>query len=260
VRSRHPTVAELRAVAQPASIFARNSGEHWAGRLYVRRLSPHLTRLLLRTPITPDGVTWLMILSGLVAAALLTLPGIVAAIGAVLAIQLQILLDCSDGELARWLDRRSPVGVYLDRIGHWVTEAALPVGLGIRADGGWDALGPYTTAGLLIAVLVLLVKGESALVTVARAESGRPPAPDTQAVAAARPGLLRRARRLLAHLPFYRAFVAMEATLLALAAAVADLAAGDLGGTRVLVVALIAVAAITAAGHLLAILTSDRLR
>lgn len=257
---RPPSIAELRAATQPPSIFARDSGEHWAGRLYVRRLSPYLTRLLLAARISPNGVTWLMILAGLAAAGLLTLPGLLPAAGAVALIQLQILLDCSDGELARWLDRRSPVGVYLDRIGHWLTEAALPIGLGIRADGGWDELGSYTTLGLLVAVLVLVVKGESALVTVARAESGRPAAPDTRDVAAPRPGLLRSARRALGYLPFFRAFVAMEATLLALAAALADALAGDLAGSRVLVVALIPVAALTAAGHLLAVVTSSRLR
>ena len=52
-----PSIAELRAVTQPASIFARNSGEHWAGRLYVRRLSPYLTRRLLPTRVTPNAVT-----------------------------------------------------------------------------------------------------------------------------------------------------------------------------------------------------------
>jgi phosphatidylglycerophosphate synthase len=260
VRAQRPSIAELRQATQPPSIFARNSGEHWAGRLYVRRLSPYLTRLLLRTPIMPDGVTWLMIASGLLAALALTLPGIGGALGAVVLIQLQILLDCSDGELARWLDRRSPSGVYLDRIGHWLTEAALPIALGIRADGGWDSLGTYTTLGLLVSVLVLLVKGESALVVLARAESGRPPAADTEAVAAPRPGLLRRLRHALGFLPFFRAFVAVEATLLALAAAIVDAAAGDLAGTRVLVVALVPIAAITAAGHLVAILASDRLR
>ena len=97
-----PTIAELRAATQPASIFARNSGEHWAGRRYMRRASPYLTRLLIRTPLTPDAVTWLMILVGLAAAALLTLPGLAPAIGVVVLIQLQLLLDCSDGELARW--------------------------------------------------------------------------------------------------------------------------------------------------------------
>ena len=248
-----PSIAELRAVTQPASIFARNSGEHWAGRLYVRRFSPYLTRLLLRTPITPDGVTWLMILTGLAAAAALTLPGLGGAILAVALIQLQILLDCSDGELARWLDRRSPAGIFLDRIGHWTTETALPIALGIRADGGWDQMGTYTTLGLLVAVLVLLVKGESALVTVARAESGRPVADDTAEVATPSASGLRRLRRGLGYLPFFRAFVAMEFTLLALAAELAD-------ATDVLVVALIPIAAITAAGHLVAILASQRLR
>jgi phosphatidylglycerophosphate synthase len=255
-----PTIAELRAATQPASIFERDSGEHWAGKLYVRRASPYLTRLFLRTRITPNGVTWLMIASGLAAAAVLTLPGVLPAVAAVMLIQVQILLDCSDGELARWLDVRSTAGVYLDRIGHWLTEAALPIALGVRADGGWDELGTYTMLGLVVAVLVLLIKGESALVTVARAESGRPPARDTRAVAAPRGGALRRLRRLLRFTPFFRAFVAIEATLLALAAAIVDAIAGDLVGSRVLVIALVVVAAVTAVGHLVAILASDRLR
>jgi len=248
-----PTIAELRAATQPAAIFERNSGEHWAGRLYMRRLSPYCTRLLLRLGLSANAVTWLMIAVGIAAAGVLTLPGVVAALGAAALIQLQLLLDCSDGEVARWREQRSPVGVYLDRIGHWVTEAALPIALGVRADGGWDSPGTYTTLGLVIAVLVLLIKGESALVSVARAESGRPPAEDTVAVAAPRASGLARLRRAARLAPFYRAFVAVEATLLALAAALLD-------ATRALVVALVVVAALTAAGHLLAILNSSRLR
>jgi phosphatidylglycerophosphate synthase len=247
-----PTIAELRAATQPASIFERNSGEHWAGRLYVRRASPYLTRLLIGTRISPDGVTWLMILSGLAAAAVLALPGLLPAVAAFVLIQLQILLDCSDGELARWRGVRSPAGVYLDRIGHWTTEAALPIALGVRAE--------EPVLGLVVAILVLLIKGESALVTVARAEAGLPPAADTQAVAAPRAGLLRRLRRALGRVPFYRAFVAVEFTLLALAAAVVDSATGSLDGSRVLIVVLVPVAGLTAVGHLVAILASDRLR
>jgi len=259
-RTSAPSIAELRAVTQPASIFERNSGEHWAGRLYMRRLSPYLTRLLLRTPISPNGVTWLMILSGVAAAAVLTLPGIWPAAVAVLLIQLQLLLDCSDGELARWTERRSPAGIYLDRLGHYLTEALLPVGLGIRADGGWDDIGGWTTLGLVVAVLVLLIKSETVLVTIARVESGLERAADTRAVAAPRVRGLAAVRGALGRLPFFRAFVAMEATLLALAAAIGDEIAGDLDVTRGLLIALVPIAAITAAGHLLAILTSSRLR
>ena len=260
MRSSMPSIAELRAVGQPAGLFDRNSGEHWAGRLYMRRVSPYVTRLLLRTPLTPNGVTGLMTAVGLLAGLLLSLPGLAPAAGAAALIQVQLLLDCCDGEVARWRQTFSPAGVYLDRIGHYLTVAALPIALGIRADGGWAAIGGWTTLGLLVAVLVLIVALETNLVHVARAEQGKPVVADAEEVAAPRPTLLRRLRRGLRLVPFFRAFVAVEASLLALLAAVADAVAGDLSGSRALVLALVGVGAVTAAGHLLAILTSERLR
>jgi phosphatidylglycerophosphate synthase len=243
-----PTIAELRAATQPASIFERNSGEHWAGKLYMRRVSPYATRLLLRTGVSANGVTWLMILTGVAAAGVLALPGLLPAVGAAALIQLQLLLDCCDGEVARWRGQSSALGVYLDRIAHWLTYAALAIALGIRADGD-----EYVVLGLVAAVLILFIMGESALVTVARAEAGLPPAGDTRAVAAPRVGGLRRARRVVGYFPFFRAFVAVEATLLALVAQIAGL-------TEEWVVALVVIGAITALGHLLAIVTSARLR
>jgi phosphatidylglycerophosphate synthase len=255
-----PTIAELRAATQPASIFARNSGEHWAGRLYMRRASPYVTRQLIRTPVTPNAVTWLMIAVGLAAAALLTLPGLLPAVAVVLLIQLQLLLDCSDGELARWRQVSSPAGIYLDRMAHNVTEAALPIALAIRAGGGWDSLDGWVTLGLVTAVLVLLVRVESALVYVARAEAGLPVVEDTVEVASPRSGGLRSARRALRFAPFFRAFVAIEFSFLALLAAIWDELAGDLSGTRALVIALVPVAALIAVGRLAAILASARLR
>ncbi|HTE60508.1 MAG TPA: hypothetical protein VK631_09170, partial [Solirubrobacteraceae bacterium] len=154
----------------------------------------------------------------------------------------------------------SPAGIYLDRFGHYLTETLLPIGLGIRADGGWDELGTYTMLGLVAAALALMVRTESALVHVARAEAGKPVVQDSVTVAAPRASGLRRLRRALGFFPFFRAFVAVEATLLALVAALLDLAIGDLEATRVLVIALVPVAAITAVGHLFAILASERLR
>jgi phosphatidylglycerophosphate synthase len=261
VRSPTPSVAELRAATQPPSLFERNSGEHWAGKLYMRRVSPFVTRLFLsRTALTPNAVTWLMIAVGVAAAGVLTLPGLLPAVGALVLIQCQLLFDCVDGEMARWLDRRSPAGVYLDRLGHYLTETALPIALGIRADGGWDHIAGWTTLGLVAAVLQLLVKAETALVHVARLESGLGKVEDTQAAAAPQRGLLRSARSALGHLPFYRAFVAIEFTLLTLAAAVVDSVRGDLDGSRALVLGLVAVGVVTALGHLAAILASKRLQ
>ncbi len=210
--------------------------------------------------MTPNAVTWGMVAAGVLAAGALTVAGLWGAVAAVLLIQLQILLDCTDGELARWRRQFSAAGIYLDRFAHYLTETLLPIALGIRADGGWDSIGGYTTLGLVAAVLALMVRMESALVVVARAEAGKPAAEDTAAVAAPRASGLARLRRMLAYFPFFRAFVAIEATLLALAAAIADAFVDGIPFTRGLVVALVPVAAITAAGHLLAILNSSRLR
>jgi hypothetical protein len=116
-----PSIAELREATQPRSLFARNSGEHWAGRLYVRRFSPYLTRAVIPTRVTPNAMTYAMIVAGVLAAVALSVPGVLTAIAAVLLIQAQILLDCSDGELARWRKQFSPAGIYLDRSAHYVT-------------------------------------------------------------------------------------------------------------------------------------------
>ena len=255
-----PDLAELRAVTQPASVFDRANAEHWAGPLYLRRLSIHLTRQLVRTRISPDGVTWGMIVAGLLGAAALTLPGLLGATLCLLLVQAQLLIDCSDGEVARWKQRFAPSGVYLDRIGHWTTEAALPAALGVRADGGFDSIGGWTTLGLVCSVVHLLNKAETELVHVARAHAGLPLVQDATSTSRPRRRGLARVRGALRFLPFFRAFVAVEFTLLTFAAALGDAVVGGLDVTRGLLVVLVPLSFVIAGGHLVGVLTSSRLR
>jgi phosphatidylserine synthase len=252
-----PSVAEIRAVGQPESLHVASGYEHWAGRLYMRRVSPYVTRALVATPISANAVTALLLPAGLLAALSLTVTGIWGAVGAVLFAQLWLLLDCCDGEVARWRRTFSAKGVYLDGLSHSLTQTALPAGLGIRADGGWDSIGGWTALGLLASLLVLAVSLESHLVHSVRARDGKSPV-----AAEGGPGApaVRQARRLVGFVPFYRALNPIEATLLALGAAVIDAALDDLGATRTLLAALLVFAAVTAAGHLAVILSSDRLR
>jgi phosphatidylglycerophosphate synthase len=254
-----PSIAELRAVTQPEWLFTRPGAEHWAGRLYMRRLSPYVTRALLTTPLRPTTVTALMIPSGLLAALALSFPGLLAAIGAALLVQLQLLLDCCDGEVARWRRTYSSAGVYLDQLAHYATEAALPAALGVRADGGWDSVGGWTALGLTVAVLILLLKSETHLVQVARARSGKPPVEEAGRVPVPNGARVLRLRDGMRLVPSFRPFHAVEATLLALAAAVVDAATDDLVGSRWLLLALVVAALVAVAGHLLAVLASDRL-
>jgi phosphatidylglycerophosphate synthase len=177
--------------------------------------------------------------------------------------QLQILLDCSDGEVARWRQRFSPAGIYLDRVGHYLTEATIPFALGLRADG-WTLsrpgdVGGWTVLGLLVSVGVLLNKAFTDLVHVARAQTGRAVLDDVLETARPRVSGLAAVRRAFGYVPIFRAFIALEASLLALAAGIVDVVRGDLLGTQWLVVIMVPLIVVTAGGHLLGVLTSSRL-
>jgi phosphatidylglycerophosphate synthase len=254
--ARPPSIAELRTVTQPASVTERGAQETWAASLYMRRVSPYFTRLLLTTPLSPNAVTALMIPVGLAAGLVLTLPGVLAAVGVVLLVQLQVLLDCSDGEVARWRGSYSPRGIYLDHIVHYVTEAAIPAGLGVRAAAGWGSIDGWTSLGLLVAVLILILKSETHLAGIARLRAGRPVVLEEGTGSAGGRYRLRDGVRLL---PSVRPFQAVEASLLALAAAIGDAASDSLLGTQVLLAVLGGAALVAVLGHGAAILRSDRL-
>ncbi|MEO7979741.1 MAG: CDP-alcohol phosphatidyltransferase family protein [Sporichthyaceae bacterium] len=255
-----PTIAELRTVTQPPSVTGRRNAEHWTGDLYQRRLSPYLTRLLIGTAITANGVTVLMIVTGAAAGAALLLPGLLGAVLAALLGQLQMLWDCCDGEVARWRQTFSPVGFFLDKLGHTVAESSIPLALGVRADAGFGSLGGWTSLGAVLAVLVLVNKSLNDAVHVARAANGLPRLQDRAEEAAPQVSAVRRLRSLARFVPFHRVFHSIEMTMLALVAAVVDAIGGGLDGTRLLVAVLVPVAVVTVLGHLAAILTSSRLR
>ncbi|MET0695070.1 MAG: CDP-alcohol phosphatidyltransferase family protein [Propionibacteriaceae bacterium] len=259
-RSNNPSIAELRLVTQPESVRTRAGAEHWVASAYLRDLSPYLTRVLLKAGFSANGVTWLMIVAAGLAAVVTGWPGLVSAIVVVLLVQLQMLLDCSDGEVARWRKVSSPVGVYLDRVGHYVAECGIAVGLGVRATGALQLGGVWISLGLLLGLLVALNKVENDLVHVARAYTGMTQVRDAEAVKVPSQGVVRTLRRMARLVPFHRVFHSVELSLLILVAAIIDVAGADGQATRVLLVGLVAAAAITVVGHLAAVLTSSRLR
>jgi len=255
MRSPKPSVAELRPVAQPPGLLERRSAEHWAGRWYMRRISVYATWLLVRAGWSANAVTGLMIVVGVAGAAAASISGLVAAVAGALLIQVYLLLDCSDGEVARWRETQSMTGVYLDRLAHYVVEASILVALGARAGGREPA---WLAAGLAAGMLVMIEKAETDLVDVARHHAGRAPAPDE--AAAIRAPALALGRRLASYLPLHRVTHAVEASLLIVAAAVADEVSGTMWPTRALMVAMLAITALTAGLHLVSVLGSNRLR
>lgn len=264
-RPGRPTIAELRVVTQPPAIRGRKNAEHWTGDLYMRQISPYLTRVLLRAGLSANAVTALMIVTGAAAGVALLIPGLWGAVLAALLAQGQMLWDACDGEVARWRGTSSPLGVFLDRVGHYLAESLLPLGLGVRAAGGLGALVHgdgygWTTLGAVLAVVILLNKALNDMVHVARAMAGLPKVADDEATTAPRASGLARLRRLARFLPFHRLYHSIELSLIVLMVAVVDAAVGGLPATHVLVLVLVPASLLAVAGHFLAIVSSSRLR
>jgi len=260
---RPATIAQLREVTQPPEVRLRANAEHWTASLYLRDISPYLTWLLLKTSISANGVTGLMILVGWSTAAALLIPGIGGAALALVLGQLQMLVDCCDGEVARWRDTRSPAGVFLDKVGHYSTEALIPIALGIRA-AGWPLEFPadfaWTTVGFALALVIVLNKALNDMVHVARANAGLEKLSDRKGEAEPSQRLVARLRRLARFLPFHRLYHSVELTILAFVAAVVGLFLPALAAERWLILILLPLAVLALVGHFVAIMASKRVR
>lgn len=150
-RPKNPTLEQLRAVCQPPEVKARKNAEHWTAELYLRHISIYLTAVLVRTRITANGVTGLMILAGWCMSLALLIPGIWGPVLAVVLSQVQLYFDCSDGEAAsRWRASQSPRGIFIDMVGHHTTEALIPIALGYRVFMELSADGMLTEQALAL--------------------------------------------------------------------------------------------------------------
>ncbi|MET7895028.1 CDP-alcohol phosphatidyltransferase family protein [Streptomyces mirabilis] len=246
---------ELREVIHPAGKL-ESRAEHWAGRLYMRSLSLRVTRLMLGTRVSPNQITTVMVFAGVLSGVALVVPGLGGAVLSVLLMQLYLLLDCVDGEVARWRRQFSPLGVYLDRLGAYLADAAVMVGMGVRA--AELGLNLYLVAGLAAAIGVLLLKSSSDLVHVARSDSGMQKATDQSVVP--RSSGLARVRRLTSAVGLHRLVNGIECTILLLVTAIVDLALGDLTATKIATVAVTAIVWLLVPAHIVSIVASSRLK
>ena len=252
-RPARPTIAQIREISQPISVTGRSTSEHWIADLYQRRLSPYLTRILLRTSISANGVTWLMILTGASIGPALLIQGWVGIALALFLSQLQMLIDCCDGEVARWRDTKSPMGIFLDKLGHYLAESLIPICFGLRLAGFPEepvdsSIYPYL--GALLAILVIFNKGLNDAVHVARAFSGLNKIQDKKGVNLPIKGILRTLRKVFNYLPAQRMFHSIEFTIFV----------AIFGSYAISLEIALAIALFVTAGHIAAIVTSSKLR
>ena len=258
---RVPGIREYREAVQPAEILGRKNYEHWLGPLVMRHLSPYVSRTCVRLGMSPNQVTGLMILTAVAAAASLLVPGVWGPLLALGFGQLQLLLDCADGEVARRRKLTSPKGIFLDAVAHYTAEGLIPLFLGLRAallvdptQWQWAALGGA------LSLLLIYNKVLNEMVHVARAKYGLALIKeDPEAAAPVRSGV-RRLRNLANLLPIQRMFHWVELTFWCLLAGVTGLFVGQQPAAVGLLMILTPLAALTLVGHFVAIMSSSKLR
>jgi phosphatidylglycerophosphate synthase len=137
-------------------------------RWFNRPVGRPFSKLLIRTPVTPNAISMGATLLGLVAAVMFTRGSVFWSIVAAVLFQVSAILDCMDGDVARVVFKESPLGKWLDIVGDQVVHIGvflgIAIGVGVR-DGAPEAewLGGIAALGAAISFVVVLrgMKGAS---------------------------------------------------------------------------------------------------
>lgn len=97
----------------------------------VRRISIYFTWLLLHTPLSANALTILQTIVGAAGAILLISPEYLTNLLGIFLLQFGYVLDCCDGEVARYRKQASVNGVFLDLIGHEIVIPFMYMGLAL---------------------------------------------------------------------------------------------------------------------------------
>lgn len=142
-----------------ASITSSSDG--WVDKVFNRPAGRPLSRLLVRTPVTPNAISIASTLLGLVAAFLFAQGAPALAVIAAVVFQLSAVVDCVDGDVARAVFKETPIGKWVDLVGDQVVHIAVFVGIargcvvaGYGPAAGW--LGVSAAIGAACAFLAVL--------------------------------------------------------------------------------------------------------
>ena len=116
-------------------------------------------RPLVHTPVAPNHLTTLRLLTGLGASAMLAVGSPAALAWGAGVFVLSMLLDRADGELARLSGKRSAFGHKYDLVTDGLCNALVFIGLGVGLSGGsleWRAIPMGVLAGLAVAAILFL--------------------------------------------------------------------------------------------------------
>lgn len=145
----HPVCTSADASRAEHQLFSSLKGEFegFIDRYFNRKLSWWCTRIFVALGLSPNAITVVATVVGLLAAVIFGLGTYAAGIAAALLFQLAAVIDCSDGEVARLTFTESPFGAWLDiamdNVVHMAIFAGIAIGVymnGVDSDRSWIPL------------------------------------------------------------------------------------------------------------------------
>lgn len=97
--------------------------------LISQRISPYVSNIYIKKGVKPNKITLHMIYSGIIGAILFSMPNIYIKLLGALFIHLWFVLDCSDGEVARYTKQFSKYGKELDYMAHLINHPLFGISL-----------------------------------------------------------------------------------------------------------------------------------
>lgn len=130
-------------------------------RFFNRPIGRRLSKVLIRTPVSPNQVTIFSMLLGLVAAWLLAFGTWPQILWGALIFQLATMIDCVDGDIARVLYKETRLGKWLDIGADQVVHVALYLGIAYglwRVNSGQPVLvlGAVAALGVIFSAFVVI--------------------------------------------------------------------------------------------------------
>jgi 1L-myo-inositol 1-phosphate cytidylyltransferase / CDP-L-myo-inositol myo-inositolphosphotransferase len=139
--------ADVQAAERKLFNSLKGEFEGFVDRFFNRKVSRWFTRIFLAVGLSPNAITILATVVGLVAAAGFGVGTYRAGIVAALLFQLAAIIDCCDGEVARLTFTESPFGAWfdiaMDNVVHTAIFAGMAVGSYLSlegSDGAWVPL------------------------------------------------------------------------------------------------------------------------
>lgn len=111
------SIEELRRICMEGR-YGGTRRQPWASKHINRRISVYFTRLFLALGISPNQATVLSLAAALAAGVFFTRAAPAYWLAGLALLHLSVILDCVDGEIARYRKSTSPSGAYLD----WLTR------------------------------------------------------------------------------------------------------------------------------------------